>query len=382
MLLAGQVAICCVLVTACAVSLRNLRNALDLPVGFDLRGVATAGFDLALAGYTPGEGRLFQQQALDRVASIPGVTEAAYASTLPLTIDQSTTEAFSESGDVRPSSSIEASVYQVSPGYFSVMRTRLMQGRDFTVADTIDTPAVAIVNQTFVRKVMRTSEPIGRRFRTGPTQFVQVIGVVEDGKYGGLSEDPRAAMFRPASQWYNSTVVLIARSSERERDMAVRLARVVANLDPRVPLLSQQSLTDAIAISFLPARVAGVALSAFGVIALLLAVAGVSGLAAYSVSARIREIGICLAVGARRRHIVRFVFGRTALLVGAGSVLGMIGSTAASQAFSGVMFHASSRDPIVIVMVASLMAAVGLGAAWMPARRALALDPARTLRNS
>jgi predicted permease len=369
-------------VTTTAVALQNLRAALAMPLGFDRAGVSTTGFDLALAGYSPSEGRLFQQRALERVVALPGVRTAAYASSLPLRIDQSTTTAYPESGDVRPSEAVAAHVYQVSPRYFEALGTRLLSGRDFTAEDTLDRPAVAIVNEAFVRRVLRTGDPIGRRFRTGLTRFVQVVGVVEDGKYESLSDAPEPAVFEPATQAYNSTTVLLARSSLPEADVARQMAAIVTGLDARVPLLSRGSATDAIAIAFLPAQVAGVALTAFGVVALVLALVGVYGLAAYAVSARMREIGIRVAIGARRRHVVSFALGRTATLLGMGSLIGLIASLAARQAMGAIMYHASAADPFVLVIAVLSMTGVGLVASWVPTRRALTVDPARTLRDA
>jgi predicted permease len=381
-LLAGQLVLCSLLVTTTAVALQNLRAALAMPLGFDRAGVSTTGFDLALAGYSPSEGRLFQQRALERVVALPGVRTAAYASSLPLSIDQSTTTAYPESGDVRPSEAVAAHVYQVSPRYFEALGTRLLSGRDFTAEDTLDRPAVAIVNEAFVRRVLRTGDPIGRRFRTGLTRFVQVVGVVEDGKYESLSDAPEPAVFEPATQAYNSTTVLLARSSLPEADVARQMAAIVTGLDARVPLLSRGSATDAIAIAFLPAQVAGVALTAFGVVALVLALVGVYGLAAYAVSARMREIGIRVAIGARRRHVVSFALGRTATLLGMGSLIGLIASLAARQAMGAIMYHASAADPFVLVIAVLSMTGVGLVASWVPTRRALTVDPARTLRDA
>jgi predicted permease len=259
-LLAGQVVLCAILVTTSAVSLQNLHAALAMPIGFDRAGASATGFDLALAGYSPAEGRLFQQRVLERVAALPGVRAAAYANSLPLSVDQSTTIAYPEEGDIRPSQAVSAHVYQVSPGYFDVMGTRFT-GRGFTLEDTLDRPRVAIVNQAFVRRVMSTADPLGRRFRIGPTHFVQVIGVAEDGKYEDLSDSPEPAIFEPALQSYNSTTVLLARSSLPEADIARQMAGIVTELDARVPLLSQGSVTDTVAIAFLPARIAGVALT-------------------------------------------------------------------------------------------------------------------------
>jgi predicted permease len=379
-LLAGQLVLCSLLVTTSAVALQNLRTALAMPLGFDRASVSATGFDLALAGYGPSEGRLFQQRALERVAALPGVDVAAHANSLPLSIDQSTTTAYPESGDRRPSEAVGAHVYQVSPRYFETLGTRLLSGRDFTAEDTLDRPPVAIVNEAFVRRLFRTADPIGRRYRTGPARFVQVIGVVEDGKYESLSDSPEPAIFEPAMQRYNSTTVLLARSSLPEADVARQMAAIVTELDARVPLLSRGSATDAIAIAFLPAQVAGVALTVFGVLAVVLALVGVYGLAAYAVSARLREIGIRMAIGARRRHVVRFALGRTATLLAVGSLIGLLASVAARQIMGAIMYHASAGDPFVLVIAVLSMTSVGLVASWVPIRRALTVDPAQTLK--
>ena len=380
-LLAGQIILCSILVTTSAVALENLRTALTMPLGFDRAGVSTTGFDLALAGYSPADGRQFQQRALERIAALPGVRAAAFANSLPLSIDQSTTTAYPEFGDIRPSEAVSAHIYQVSPCYFEAVGTRFVSGRDFTAEDTRDRPAVAIVNQAFVRRAMRTDDPRGRRFRTGATRFVQVVGVVEDGKYEDLSDSPEPAIFEPAAQSYNSTTVLVARSSGPEADMARQMAAIVTDLDPRVPLFSQGSLSDAIAIAFLPAQIAGAALTSLGVLAVVLALVGVYALAAYSVSARFREIGIRVAIGARRRHVMRFALGRTVLLLAVGSAVGLLASVAAGQIMTAILYHASAREPAILFAATLSMSIVGLVASWIPARRALGVDPARTLRD-
>jgi ABC-type antimicrobial peptide transport system permease subunit len=189
-------------------------------------------------------------------------------------------------------------------------------------------------------------------------------------------------LFQPSTQAYNSTTVLVARSNVPETDVARQMATIVSELDSRVPLLSQGSATDAIAIAFLPAQVAGVALTAFGVLAIVLALLGIYGLAAYSVSARTREIGIRIAIGAPRKHVVRFALGRTAVLLGSGSIAGLFMSVAASQILGAIMYHASAAEPAIVVATVLSMTIVGLVASWIPTRRALAVDPVRTLRDT
>jgi len=382
-LLGIQLALCCVLVTACFVSLRGLTQALALPLGFDPRGVTVSIFDLRAAGYTPAEGLALQTRALDTVRVLPGVTEVAYANALPLTPEQSSTAVFREStADFGPASAISVAYYHVSPGYFQVMRTRLLAGREFNAFDTPVSPRVAIVNETFARQVVGTPDAVGRRFRMGPgpNDVREIVGVVDAGKYFSLSEEPRPTVFWPAAASYNSARVIVVRSTLPPAEVASQLRRVVRDLDPRIPLQADGPLTEANALFFLPARAATIALGAFGLLAISVALTGIYGLAAHSVSARVREIGIRLAVGARSYDVLRSILGRTAVILAAGACVGIAAGMAVSQLLTAVVYHASPGDPLVLTAVAGTMTLVGLGAAWVPARRALAIDPAQTLR--
>jgi predicted permease len=378
-----QLALCCVLVTSCFVSLRGFTQALALPLGFEPRGVTVSIFDLGLAGYAPVEGRVFQARVLDTVRTLPGVTEAAYANALPLSPDQSSTAAYPEATtDFGPASAISVAYYHVSPGYFRLMRTRLVAGREFTLFDTPDSPRVAVINETFARRIIGTTDAIGRRFRvgSGPDDLREVVGVVEDGKYFSLSEEPRAAVFWPAMASYQSSTVIAVRSVLPQSEVLAQLRRVVRDFDPRIPLQAEGTVSDANALFFLPARAATIALGAFGLLAISLALTGIYGMASYSVSARVREIGIRVAIGARAREVLRSILGRTTIVLSAGACVGIVAGMAASQLLTAVVYHASPGDPVVMVAAAATMVLVGLGAAWVPARRALSIDPARTLR--
>ena len=382
-LLGIQLALCCILITSCFVSLRGLTHALALPLGFDARGITVSIVDLNIVGYSPAEGLAFQTRALDAVRALPGVTEAAAANALPLTPDQSSTAAYPEStADFGPASAISAAYYHVSPGYFRLMRTRLLAGREFTAFDTPESPRVAIVNETFARRVVGTADAVGRQFRIGrrPDDLRQIVGVVEDGKYFTLTEDPRPAVFWPIAASYNSSTVIAVRSTLPTAEVTNQLRRVIRALDPRIPLMSDGPLSDANALFFLPARAATIALGAFGLLAISLALTGIYGLAAYSVSARVREIGIRLAVGARSFDVLRSILGRTAVILAAGACVGIAAGMAVSQLLTAVVYHASPGDPVVSIAAAGTMTLVGLGAAWVPARRALTVDPAQTLR--
>jgi predicted permease len=382
LLLAAQVALCCVVISASVVSIRSLDAALKVPIGFNTAGVTAVGLDLSAAGYTPQDGLIFQQRALDVAYTIPGVTAAAFSSSLPLTVDRSTATVSPSDVDLSAARRIETLVYEVSPRILDVLETRLVAGRTFTVNDGFGSEPVAIVNRAFARQVLLTEDAINMRFRTFAGRTVRVVGLVDDGKYGSLVEAPQPAMFRPVAQSYSSTMVLLVRSSRADASLQRELERIVTGLDPRVPLLSRGSLADAIAVAFLPARAASVALTSFGLLAVLLAVVGVYGLAMYSVTTRRRDIGIRVAIGARPYQALQSVLSRTSVLLGMGVLAGMAVSIASAPLLRSVMFHASTRDPLVVVVVAVVMTAIGLGAVWTPARRALAVDPARTLREA
>jgi ABC-type antimicrobial peptide transport system permease subunit len=174
--------------------------------------------------------------------------------------------------------------------------------------------------------------------------------------------------------------MIVARSSLGEAAAAAAIGETVQKLDARLPFYVRQSASGAIALVFLPSQVAAVALGIFGILAIALAITGVYGLTAYSVSARVRELGIRLAIGATRMQVLRTVLGRTALLLAAGSLVGIALGSAARGVLGAVVYQASARDPLLVLAVITAMFAAGLGAAWMPARRALRIDPAQTLR--
>ena len=378
--LAAQVALCCVVISASVVSIRSLNAALNVPIGFNTDGVVAIGLDVSSAGYTPQDGLRFQQRAIDAVSTLPGVTAAGFTSALPLTLERSTATVIPADVDPAAARRIEALVYEVSLQILEVLEMPVVSGRTFTVNDRFQSEAVAIVNRAFARQVLLTEDAVNMRFRTLAGRLVRVVGVVDDGKYGSLVEAPQPAMFRPVAQSYSSSMVLLARSSRAVASLQRDIERILTALDPRVPLLSRGSLADAIAVAFLPARAAGVALTAFGVLAVLLAIIGVYGLATYSVTTRTRDIGIRVAIGARPLQAVQSVLTRTSALLATGALIGIALSVAGAPLLRSVMFHASARDPLVILLVGIVMAAIGLSAVWAPARRALNVDPARTLR--
>ncbi|MGA3236799.1 MAG: ADOP family duplicated permease [Bryobacteraceae bacterium] len=389
LLLAAQVALCCVLVTACFVAMRGAQRAFQMPVGIQPRGVSVTGFDLGLAQYTQKDGEAFQRRALDAVSQLPGVTAVAFADSFPLGVDQSSSGAFRYGEtDFRASRAIRVSHYEVSPGYFRAIGTRLLTGREFTWHDDAKSPLTAIVNQTFARQVLGNQNGVGLYYRVGDLKQppVQVIGIVEDGKYEGLTEDPRPAIFRPLLQEYSGTTYLLARAAhpedaQPEAVLALQMEQAVQRLDRGLPLYSIGALESLLDVTFFQARAAAWALSGFGLLALMLAVTGIYGLSAYTVSRRVREIGIRVAIGAQPSQVLQSVLGRMAVILGAGALAGIAGGIACTAVLAHVAPQATPRDPMVLAGVAVTMLAVALLSCWAPARRAISVDPIRSLRH-
>jgi predicted permease len=377
-----QVALCFVLVSACLLSLHGLQQALNMRLGFEPRRVSVVSLDLGLGGYSEERGRSFQRRALERIQQLPGVRSAAYSNSVPLSIDQSTDGVFSEGQPNLPTSHAHSATdYQVSPGFIQTMGIGLLQGRDFTWHDDAASPTVAIVNLAFAKQIMHTDNPIGKHFRysrNGP--LVEVIGMVEDGKYQSLTEQSRPAIFKPILQSYNSTTTLMVRSALPSTQMVGQMRQAISRLDPSLPVYGAGSLEQMLGFAFFPTRAAALALTAFGILAILLAGTGIYGLVAYAVTRRVREIGIRMAVGARPAQILRTVLGRITFLLLAGSAIGLVLALAAGQVLASVVHNASPRDPGILTAVFAIILLIGVFSCWAPTRRALRIEPMAALR--
>jgi predicted permease len=378
-----QIALSCVLVTASLVGARGLLASLQSPLGFAPDGVAVAGYDLAFTGYDRTRGTAFHERLVEDLAQMPGVESAAYASSVPLSIDQSTTTVFPEDTiDFSNRNSIRPSYYNVSSGYFHTIGTRLLAGREFTPRDNEKVPRVAVVNQTFARRVIGTADAVGRRFRIGRTELVEVVGIVEDGKYEALTEATKAAVFFPALQAYSSSAVAIARSNGSTSQLVGEMRRVIARHNPSLAVYGVGSLREILGFVLLPLRTAAVALGVFGILAIMVAVTGIYGVSSYTVSRRAKEIGIRVAVGAAPAQVLAFVFRRLAVAVALGMFVGLTAAFASANVLEAVVASATSRDPLVIGGTIGCMMLASLAAGLGPARDCIHRDPLRSLRQN
>jgi predicted permease len=357
-----------------------MERSLHAPIGFVPQGAVLAEADMHMAGYSDSSALPVQRRMIEAAERIPGVTAAGTIDNTPLGTGGSSTPVYREgTGEQRTSNSVMfAHYYSISPGYLQAAATRMLAGRDFTWHDDASKPRVALVNQTFARKMFGNSPAVGRHFLEG--DLIEVIGVVEDGKYESLTEDPTPAMFFPLAQNNQGDTALVVRSPLPEADTAAALNHVLASVDSSLPF-TLHSWSDELALALFPARVATAALGVMGLIAALLAVTGVFGMASYSVSKRLKEFGIRVALGSRRMQLMRAALVRPLLLLFSGSVLGLLLGVVASGLLAHLIYQATSRDPLVLAGAVVTMMLVGMVATWIPARRALAVDPAQLLRD-
>jgi predicted permease len=381
-LLGLQIAICAVLITASLVAVRGLTRSLQSNYGFQPQDAMLAKTDLHMGGYNADQQAQMQRRMLDAAAAIPGVTAAGYTDRLPLSIGGNDSSVFNDTTtDYRPTNAIaDAQQFSVSPDYFRAAATTMLAGRSFTLHDESKAPLVAVVNREFARKLFGSvDKAVGGHFKRWGGARVEVVGVVEDGKYETLTENPQPAMFYSFLQQPSGSAWIIVRSQRSVQEVASALQQSLRRLDPALPL-EIKSWNSELDSALFAARVATVALGVLGLLGAMLAVTGIFGMASYAVSKRLRELGIRIAVGAKRSDVLGAALGRAFRLLAIGSAAGILLGVLATRVLSYIVYQATPRDPIVLGGVILAMLAVGLVAAWIPARHALAVDPMILLR--
>jgi predicted permease len=382
-LLGLQIAICAVLVTASLVAVRGLARSLESNYGIQPKGVMLVKTDLQMAGYNGNQRVQMQNRMLDAAAAIPGVTAVGYADRLPLSLGGGDSDVFTDTTtDFRPTNAVaDAQNFNVSPDYFRAAGTALLAGRTFTMHDEDKAPVVAIVNREFARKVFGSVDrAVGGHFKFWGGQRAEVAGVVEDGKYQTLTEDPKPAMYFSFLQHPSSDTWILVRSQRDPQEIVTGLQRSMRSLDLALPL-EIKTWDRELDSALFAARVATVSLGVLGMLGAMLAITGIFGMASYTVSKRLREFGIRIALGADQRKVLSAALGRAFRLLALGSVAGLILGILATRLLSYLVYQATPKDPVILGGVVVTMLCVGVVAAFIPARRALAVDPMILLRD-
>jgi predicted permease len=380
LLLGAQIAICTLLVTASLVAVRGMVRMLHAPLGFQPEGAMLANIDLSEIEQR-GDALLVKQKAmLEAVQRIPGVTTAGAVNRVPFTGGLRGVPVFPPgTTDFNLNNSVLAPyVFTISPSYLEAAGTRLLSGRDISWHDTKTTPYVAVVNQTFARKMWGETSAIGQRFILRD-HLTEVVGVAEDGKYYEIMEPQQPVVFLPLLQTENGVAVFAVRTTRAQNEMVTALERTLSAIEPNA-LITVQTWPDAMARVLFPARAASVGLGVMGLLAAMLAVTGIFGMAAYNVSRRMKELGIRVALGARTKHVMSAAVGRPIVLLVVGSLAGLLLGFFASRLLGQIVYQANPRDPVVVIGAVLMMALLGIAASAIPALRALAVDPSKLLR--
>jgi len=383
----AEVSLAMVLLVAGGLLIRSFALVTSVNPGFDPKNVIEAEVSLPQFQYaTPKQWTAFSDQLLARLHAQPGLRDSALAAPLPMDRQGEATFAFSIVGDppLPPGKSPTADYATVSPDYFRMMRIPLLRGRFFSEQDSPSSPKVAIISETLARRYFPNRDPLGRHMRFGfpPNSNVsrEIVGIVGDVRDAALSRKPGPMMYVPFAQapLYGGEVVV--RSSLSASSVAAGIRQAVRSIDKNLPVTDIEFLNAALGQSISQERFRTFLLGSFSAIALVLAAIGIFGVISYSAAQRTREIGIRIALGAERRDVLRLILGQGMKLVLFGLGIGAVAAFLLTRLMSSLLYSVSTTDPVTFACVTVILLAVALTACYIPARRAMRVDPIVALR--
>ena len=375
-LVVGQLTISLTLLICAGLSLRSLWNASRVNPGFDPSDMATASFNLSLAGYDAPKASAFYERLTPRILALPGVTSASEADRLPLTfIDQ--ISGYAPGGPTQPKTPITTAT--VNTDYFKTMRIPILRGRAFDDRDNPKSPPVLIVNETLAKRFWPRQDAIGKVVSHAGKNY-QVVGVTANGKYITLGESPRPFVYLSMRQAEIPDRILIARTMGNPTAALTSIRQIAKEIDPNIPLTNLETVQQATSVSLLLPRAGGAVFGLFGLLGLILASMGLYGVIAYTVAQRTHEIGVRMALGANPRQIAQLVMRRGLVMILSGIVLGLACAFALTRVLSIMLYGVSATDPLTFAVVVIALMLVGALACYVPARRAMRVDPMVALR--
>jgi putative ABC transport system permease protein len=382
----AETALALVLLVGAGLMLKSLYHLIQVSPGFQPAHVLTMEMDLRTDRYSKDPAILnFWQQLLDRVRVIPGVQTVAVGTTLPLSGDHSRGDVTIEGLPLPgPGEFPHPDRHTISTAYLSAMGIPLLRGRNFSDSDNETAPDVALINSTMARRFWANGDPIGKRFLWGhpdtDKKWFTIVGVVADTKLYGLDNPARLEIYYPYLQRPNSDMNLVVRSAVDPSSLTASIRAAVATIDKDQPIFAVHTMQELVDDSISTRRLTLVLLGIVSVLALVLAAIGIYGVVAYSVALRTQEIGIRMALGAQRQDVLRLVLGQGARIAFFGVAIGLAAAAALARLLSSLLFSVSASDPLTFAAVAVLLIAVALLACYIPARRALRVDPIIALR--
>jgi predicted permease len=371
-----------VLLVSAGLFIRSLQSANAIDPGFRVERALTVPINLGLLRYDEAKGEDFYRSLLARVEAQPGVEGASLVRFAQLGFSYAQYQVFVEGGSGQTEEGTDTGFNVVGPKYFRTMETPLVRGRDFAESDRKGAPGVVVLNEKLAATLWPGADALGKRVSVnGPEgPFLEVVGVVRDGKYRSLGETPQPYIYQPVLQSYDPKMTLIVRTTGEPRAAAAAVREQIRSLEANLPVADVKTLEEQVNLSLFPSRVAAWTLGGFGVLALLLAAIGIYGVVSYAVAQRTREIGVRMALGAKRRDVLQLVLGEGLLVVAVGLCLGLLLAAAATRLLSGFLYGVGTTDPLTFVGVPLVLGFVALLASYIPSRRATKVDPLQALR--
>lgn len=379
--MAGEMALALIALVGAGLFLRSMQNAQKIDLGFESKKLLVMNFDLGALHYEEGRGEQFYRTALERIKNSPGVASVSVASNAPLGGGFART--------VFPEGRDEGSGYRgtlttvndITADYFETLRIPVERGRAFSDVDREDTRAVAIASEAMVKQFWPNEEPLGKRFHFfGDTTLREVVGVARDSVVNQVGEDPQPIAFLPMTQDYVPVVTLHVRTTERPESVLATTRSALQSLEPNLAITQVFTIEELVKQALWASLMGGILLTVFGALALVLSAVGVYGVLSYSVNQQTREIGLRMALGAQRHDVLRLILGQGLRLTVLGLGLGLLLALVAMRVLVSLLFNVRAYDPSTYMAVTLLLGTVALLACYVPARRAMRLDPMAALR--
>jgi predicted permease len=380
-LVVAQIALSLLLLICAGLFIRSFMSAQQINPGFNAHNVLIATYDLFTGGYSEASGVEFDRQLVAKLEAQPGIQTVALSSRVPLGFGGGSTAVNPEGYVSQANESMETQVAIVTPNYFQTLQIPLVKGRDFTPRDTKSSQRVVIVSETFVNRYWPNQEALGKQLNSDLThEWFTVVGVARDSKVNGLNEKPTPFLYLPQYQVYRATMIVLARTTGDPLAAGKTVEKAIHELNADLVVFDITTLDLREQIASFGQRVAGTFVGAFGLLALVLAAVGIYGVTSYTTRQRTHEIGIRMTLGASKRDVVRLVLGHGLRLTLIGVVLGLAASFALTRFLTSLLLGVTSTDALTFSSVAILLCAVALFACFIPARRAMRVDPMVALR--
>jgi predicted permease len=380
-LVVAQISLSLLLLICAGLFIRSFLSAQQINPGFNPHNVLIASYDLFTAGYSDASGAEFDRQLLAKLEALPGIQSVALTDRVPLGFGGGSTSVKPEGYVSQANESMETQVAIITPNYFQTIQIPIVKGRDFTLQDTKSSQRAVIVSETFVNRYWPNQEALGKQLYTDlPKEWFTVVGVARDSKVTGLNEKPTPFLYLPLYQVYKATMIINARVAGDPLTFRKTVEKTVHELNADLVVFDVTTLELREQFASFGQRVAGTFVGAFGLLALVLAAVGIYGVTAYTTRQRTHEIAVRMALGASKDNILRLVLGHGLRLTLVGVVLGLAASFALTRYLRSMLLGVTSTDALTFSCVAILLCAVALFASFIPARRAMRVDPMVALR--